>query len=116
METMQLIERFVNELRRQEKSANTTLSYRYDLVLFARWLEATSGQPLAADRITLTDLREYQAYLLTVEQRSPGHDQPTARQLTHLPPLGPRGRALQGDPDRLGQGNPELAAGSEGPF
>src|SRR5918912_427611 len=71
MDTMQLIERFADELRRQEKSPNTTLSYRYDLVLFARWLEATTGQPFEADRITPTDLREYRSYLLTVEHRSP---------------------------------------------
>jgi site-specific recombinase XerD len=71
MDTMQLIERFADELRRQEKSPNTTLSYRYDLVLFARWLEATNGAPFEADRITPTDLREYRSYLLTVEHRSP---------------------------------------------
>jgi hypothetical protein len=68
---MEPIERFVTELRRQEKSPNTPQSYRYDLVLFARWLEGTNGEPLQADRITPTDLREYRAYLLTVEQRSP---------------------------------------------
>ncbi|HEY7065630.1 MAG TPA: tyrosine-type recombinase/integrase [Chloroflexota bacterium] len=71
MDTMQHIESFVEELRRQEKSPNTTLSYRYDLVLFSRWLEATHGEPFQADRVTPTDLREYRAYLLTVEQRSP---------------------------------------------
>jgi len=68
---MQHIERFTDELGRQEKSANTIESYRYDLVLFARWLEATNGEPFQADRITPTDLREYRSYLLTVEQRSP---------------------------------------------
>jgi hypothetical protein len=34
---MQPIEGFVEELTRQEKAANTLESYRYDLVLFARW-------------------------------------------------------------------------------
>jgi integrase/recombinase XerD len=71
MDTMEPIERFVAELHRQEKSPNTTQSYRYDLVLFSRWLEGTTGAVLQADRITPTDLREYRAYLLTVEQRSP---------------------------------------------
>ncbi len=68
---MQQFERFIQELRRQEKASNTIESYRYDLVLFSRWLEATNGEPFQADRITPTDLREYRSYLLTVEHRSP---------------------------------------------
>src|SRR5205809_3765869 len=71
MDTMQQIERFTDELRRQEKAPNTIESYRSDLVLLSRWLEATNGEPFEASRITPTDLREYRAYLLTVEQRSP---------------------------------------------
>ena len=51
MDSMQHIERFVDELRRQEKSLNTIDSYRYDLVLFSRWLEATSGAPFEAAKI-----------------------------------------------------------------
>jgi site-specific recombinase XerD len=53
------IDRFTEELRRQEKAPNTIQSYRYDLVLFSRWLEATYGEPFQADRVTPTDLREY---------------------------------------------------------
>jgi site-specific recombinase XerD len=71
MDTVQQIESFVEELRRQEKSAHTLASYRYDLLLFARWLEATAGAGFEADQITPTDLREYRHYLLAVEQRSP---------------------------------------------
>src|SRR3954465_3743030 len=71
MDTMEQIDRFTDELRRQEKSLNTTQSYRYDLVLFARWLEAINSQPFAAAAITPTDLREYRAFLLNVERRSP---------------------------------------------
>jgi integrase/recombinase XerD len=71
MDTVQQIERFADELRRQEKSRNTIKSYHSDLVLFARWLEATNGEAFEADRITQTDLREYRNYLLTVEHRSP---------------------------------------------
>src|SRR3954453_13757224 len=71
MNTMEQIDRFVDELRRQEKSRNTVESYRYDLVLFARWLEATNGEPFQADGVTPTDLREYRAFLLNVERRSP---------------------------------------------
>src|SRR3954469_580248 len=71
MDTVQQIERFADELRRQEKSRNTIESYRSDLVLFARWSEATNGEAFEADRITPTDLREYRNYLLTVEHRSP---------------------------------------------
>jgi integrase/recombinase XerC len=71
MDTMQQIESFVEELRRQEKSPNTIECYRYDLMLLARWLEATNGEAFEADRITPTDLREYRNYLLTVVHRSP---------------------------------------------
>jgi integrase/recombinase XerD len=71
MDSMPQIEHFVDELRRQEKAPNTIESYRYDLALFARWLEATTGEPFEADRVTPTDLREYRSFLLTVEQRSP---------------------------------------------
>jgi site-specific recombinase XerD len=71
MDTMQQIESFVEELRRQEKAPNTTLSYRYDLVLFSRWLEATNDEAFLASSVTPTDLREYRRYLLEVERRSP---------------------------------------------
>jgi site-specific recombinase XerD len=71
MDTRQQIESFADELRRQEQSSNTTQSYRYDLALFSRWLEATPEEPFQADRITPTDLREYRRYLLAVERRSP---------------------------------------------
>src|SRR2546421_9281326 len=70
MDTVQ-IERFADELRRQEKSLNTIESYRSDLVLFARWLEATNGEGFEASSVTPTDLREYRSYLLHVEHRSP---------------------------------------------
>src|SRR5205809_8144789 len=70
MKETEQIEQFLDELRRQDKAANTVESYRSDLVLFSRWLDATHGEPLQADRVTPTDLREYRAYLLNVEQRS----------------------------------------------
>jgi site-specific recombinase XerD len=71
MDTMEQIDRFTDELRRQEKSPNTIQSYRYDLVLFARWLEATTDEAFQASSVTPTDLRAYRAYLLNVERRSP---------------------------------------------
>src|SRR5215211_5631024 len=71
MDTMQQIERFTDELRRQEKAPNTIESYRYDLVLFARWLEATNDETFQSSSVTPTDLREYRRYLLEVERRSP---------------------------------------------
>src|SRR3954469_21854169 len=98
MDSMQQIESFTDELRRQEKAPNTIESYRYDLVLFSRWLEATNGEPFEAHRITPTDLREYRAYLLTVEQRSPCYDEPTAGFPPHLLPVGPSRRPVQRDP------------------
>jgi site-specific recombinase XerD len=71
MDTMEQIDRFTDELRRQEKSPNTTQSYRYDLVLFARWQEATNDAVFQASSVTPTDLREYRRYLLEMERRSP---------------------------------------------
>src|SRR5215212_9646968 len=71
MDTMQQIERFTDELRRQEKSPNTIQSYHYDLVLFSRWSDATTGEAFQASAVTPTDLREYRAFLLNVERRSP---------------------------------------------
>src|SRR4051812_28456837 len=71
MDTMQQIESFTQELRRQEKAPNTIESYRHDLVLFSRWLEATNGEPLQANRVTPTDLREYRSFLINVERRAP---------------------------------------------
>jgi integrase/recombinase XerD len=71
MDTMEEIDRFVEELHRQEKAPNTLASYRYDLVLFSRWLEGTNGEPFQANRVTPTDLREYRAFLLNVERRAP---------------------------------------------
>jgi site-specific recombinase XerD len=71
MNPMDQIDQFLEELRRQEKAPNTIDSYRYDLVLFSRWLDATNGEPLQAHSITPTDLREYRSFLLTVEKRSP---------------------------------------------
>ena len=58
MNPMEQLEAFLQDLRRQEKAANTIESYRSDLVLFSRWLEATNGEPFEAVRITPTDLRE----------------------------------------------------------
>src|SRR5215210_3402817 len=71
MNEMEQIERFTDELRRQEKAPNTIESYRYDLALFARWSEATNGEAFQASGITPTDLREYRSFLLNVERRAP---------------------------------------------
>jgi site-specific recombinase XerD len=62
---------FLTELRRQDLSANTVESYRSDLLLFGRWLGATTGDEFATTTVTPTDAREYKAYLVTVERRSP---------------------------------------------
>src|SRR5438105_2422866 len=71
MNDIDQIAQFLDELRRQDKAANTIESYRSDLVLFSRWLDATNDEALQADRITPTDLRAYRSYLLTAEKRSP---------------------------------------------
>src|SRR4051794_39471790 len=63
------IEEFLAELRRQEASAATVRNYAADLRAFARWFPDSAGEPFSARAVTPTDLREYKAYLRTVEQR-----------------------------------------------
>src|SRR5215207_6288833 len=62
---------FIAELGRQEVAPKTIASYRSDLTVFGRWLEETHGEPFAASLLTPTDIRDYRAHLMTVEQRQP---------------------------------------------
>jgi len=63
------IDDFVDDLRRQEASAATVRNYGADLRLFARWFADSTGEVFAAREVTPTDLRDYKAYLRTVERR-----------------------------------------------
>ena len=63
------IEDFVAELLRQESSPATVRNYAADLRVFARWFTDSTGEAFAGKVVTATDLRDYKAYLRTVEQR-----------------------------------------------
>src|SRR5215216_6086273 len=63
------IDQFLAELRRQDVAAATLRNYAADLRAFARWFPDSTGEPFAAHAVTPTDLREYKAYLRTVERR-----------------------------------------------
>ncbi len=63
------LEEFLAELRRQDAAPATVRNYAADLRAFARWFPDSTGEPFSARAVTPTDLREYKAYLRTVEQR-----------------------------------------------
>src|ERR671933_1379783 len=69
--TMNEIDRFLEELTRQDLARLTLVNYAADLRIFARWYQETNGEDFQAATITPTDLREFRAFLLTVEKRSP---------------------------------------------
>src|SRR5581483_7516018 len=46
-------------------------SYRSDLLAFARWFAASTGEACAAAAVTRTDVRDHKAALLTIEGRKP---------------------------------------------
>lgn len=63
------IDEFLADLRRQDAAPATLRNYAADLRAFARWFRDSLGEPFAARAVTPTDLREYKAYLRTVEQK-----------------------------------------------
>ncbi len=67
----QLVERFLQDLERQEASPKTRASYRLDLLQFAAWFARTVGEDFSPEAVTQTDVREYRGYLLNVEKRQP---------------------------------------------
>jgi site-specific recombinase XerD len=62
---------FIQELQRQEVAPKTIDNYRSDLVCFARWFQASNGEPFSASAVTPTDVRDYRSHLLNVEARKP---------------------------------------------
>lgn len=65
------VDRFLEDLERQEASPRTRISYRLDLLHFFRWFEQTVGDASTPEAVTPTDVREYRGHLLTVERRQP---------------------------------------------
>src|SRR5215208_3770131 len=66
-----LVDRFLQDLARQETSPKTRSSYRLDLLHFASWFARTVGEAFSPEAVTPTDVRDYRAYLITVEKRQP---------------------------------------------
>jgi integrase/recombinase XerC len=62
---------FQNYLLNQGLSTATTTSYLGDLRLFSDWFYQTNGQQLVPAILTMTDLREYRAWLVTVQRAAP---------------------------------------------
>src|SRR5215210_6589236 len=67
----QLVDRFLQDLARQETSPQTRRSYRLDLLHFANWFAKTVGEGFSPEAVTPTDVREYRGYLINVEKRQP---------------------------------------------
>src|SRR3954447_16371248 len=67
----QLVDRFLQDLERQETSLQTRHAYRLDLRHFASWFGQTLGETCSPEAVTPTDVREYRGYLLNVEKRQP---------------------------------------------
>src|SRR5947207_9034435 len=67
----QLVERFLQDLERQETSPKTRRAYQLDLLHFATWFARTVGESFSPEAVTPTDVRDYRSYLINVEQRQP---------------------------------------------
>jgi site-specific recombinase XerD len=65
------IDQFLQELERQQLAHYTIENYASDLRVFARFFTGSTGEEFQASNITPTDIRDFKARQLTVEQRSP---------------------------------------------
>jgi site-specific recombinase XerD len=65
------IDQFLEELKRQQLAHYTIENYASDLRVFARFFHGSTGEEFHAARVTPTDVRDFKAHLITVEQRSP---------------------------------------------
>src|SRR2546423_909911 len=65
------IDTFCQELERQEASPLTIRNYCSDLAHFQRWFSGSTGEAFSPAAITPTDIRDYRAHLVAVEQRQP---------------------------------------------
>jgi site-specific recombinase XerD len=64
----QVVDRFLQDLQRQETSPRTRDAYRLDLLHFAGWFARTVGETFIPEAVTPTDVRDY---LINVEHRQP---------------------------------------------
>ena len=62
---------FLADLAREGAAPKTLASYRTDLAHFAGWFAESTGEAFTPAAVTPTDLRDYRAHLLTVENRAP---------------------------------------------
>src|SRR5215212_5671666 len=65
------IDQFLEGLDRQQLAHYTIENYASDLRVFARFFTGSTGEEFQASNITPTDIRDFKAHQLTVEQRSP---------------------------------------------
>src|SRR5215217_1429417 len=70
-EVGQLVDRFLQDLERQETSPQTRRAYQLDLLHFASWFARTVGEAFSPEAVTPTDIREYRGHLMNVEKRQP---------------------------------------------
>lgn len=61
---------FETWLREQDRSEVTVRGYLADMSQFERWFEQTNGRVLRVEEITPADVREYRAWLQTVQKAS----------------------------------------------
>src|SRR3954454_16204562 len=64
-------DRFLAELKRQQLAPYTIENYASDLRVFSRFFLGSTGEAFQAAHTTSTDIRDFKAHLITVEQRSP---------------------------------------------
>jgi site-specific recombinase XerD len=64
------IDRFLEDLERQEASALTIRNYRSDLQHFGRWFAGSAGEPFSPAALTPTDVRDYGSHLVAVQKRA----------------------------------------------
>ena len=62
---------FQNYLLNLGLATTTVTSYLGDLRVFSEWFYQTNGQQLTPAVLTMTDLREYRAWLVTVQRAAP---------------------------------------------
>src|SRR3954453_11309839 len=67
----QLVDRFLQDLQRQETSPQTRRAYQLDLLHFATWFARTVGEGFSPEAVTPTDIRDYRSYLINVDKRQP---------------------------------------------
>src|SRR3954466_7090498 len=67
----QLVDRFLQDLERQETSPQTRRAYQFDLLHFAGWFARTVGEGFSPEAVTPTDVRDYRGHLMGVEKRQP---------------------------------------------